>query len=52
MFDAAAGLQTIHAGHAPVHKHDVVRFGGILLLNGGEGFFARGGDVHAVGKSV
>ena len=31
--DVAAGLQAVHAGHAPVHEHDVVRLGGVVLLD-------------------
>lgn len=48
--DVAAGLQAVHAGHAPVHEHDVVRVGRIVLLDGGDGFFAGGDGVHTRGQ--
>src|SRR6266550_3462878 len=44
--DVAARLQSIHARHAPIHEHDVVRDGRIVLLDGGYGFLAGGDGVH------
>jgi hypothetical protein len=45
--DVTAGLQAVHAGHAPVHEHHVVRFDGILPLDRGDGFLPGGDRVHA-----
>ena len=39
-FDVAAGLQTIHARHAPIHEDHVVRLSGIVVLNRGDGLLA------------
>ena len=36
--DVAAGLQAVHAGHAPVHEDDVEGLRGVLRLDGGDGF--------------
>ena len=50
--DVAAGLQAVHARHAPIHEDDVVGLGGIVLLNRGDGFLAGRDDVHAAGDGA
>ena len=50
--DVAAGLQTIHARHAPIHEDDVVRRSGIVVLNRGDGLLSGRNGIDPAGEGA
>src|SRR5215471_16859883 len=48
----SARLQTVHSWHPPIHEHNVIRIGGVVLFEGGDRFFSRSHRVDSPGNAA